>query len=338
MKSDGTKSRRRAMVTAGTAATLVVSLVGGTMALLFSDGTQQSTIAVKPIQPPVSAPAIEPEPGPSVGGQTDLSIFGLGDSSLSSMADSGSSVGGVADAPSGVAPLGLTPSASTALPTLPTLPTLPAMPTLPALPSSQLPNAAAFPAGPAFDWNALLAPLVAAQANAQAANVAGYIVGGITNSVAVLLGDLILFAAFANNGQPLLAALENTLASPGAAAAAGTALMANLPPVPALPDFSGLSAAFAAAAGAPPLGVPAPPALPPLPTPEQLAASLAGLSALGALPALPPFTLPGMPQLPRAEDVVGGVVGGAIAIVVGGAILGTIFRPPSITRMLGMPF
>jgi hypothetical protein len=99
-----------------------------------------------------------------------------------------------------------------------------------------------------------------------------------------------------------------------------------------------LSAAFAAAAGAPPLGVPAPPALPPLPTPEQLAASLAGLSALGALPALPPFTLPVMPQLPRAEDVVGGVVGGAIAIVVGGAILGTIFRPPSITRMLGMPF
>jgi hypothetical protein len=206
------------------------------------------------------------------------------------------------------------------------------------LPSAQLPNAAAFPAGPAFDWNALLAPLVAAQANAQAANVAGYIVGGITNSVAVLLGDLILFAAYANNGQPLLAALENTLASPGAAAAAGTALMATMPPVPALPDFSGLSAAFAAAAGAPPLGVPAPPALPPLPTPEQLAASLAGLSALGALPALPPFTLPGMPQLPRAEDVVGGVVGGAVAIVVGGFILGALFRPPSITRMLGMPF
>ena len=332
MQSDATKSRRRAMVTAGTAASLVVSLVGGTLALMFSGGPQQSTIAVKPIQPPVSAPAIEPEPAPSAGGQTDLSIFGLGGSSLSSMADSGSSVSSVAGASSGVAPLGLTPSASTALPALPTLPTLPT------LPSAQLPNAAAFPAGPAFDWNALLAPLVAAQANAQAANVAGYIVGGITNSVAVLLGDLILFAAYANNGQPLLAALENTLASPGAAAAAGTALMATMPPVPALPDFSGLSAAFAAAAGAPPLGVPAPPALPPLPTPEQLAASLAGLSALGALPALPPFTLPGMPQLPRAEDVVGGVVGGAVAIVVGGFILGALFRPPSITRMLGMPF
>ena len=84
--------------------------------------------------------------------------------------------------------------------------------------------------------------------------------------------------------------------------------------------------------------------LPPLPTPEQLAASLAGLSALGALPGLPPLVLPGLPpppgfpQLPRPEEVVGGVVGGAIAIGVGGLILGALFPPPSITRMLGLPF
>jgi hypothetical protein len=315
------------MVTAGTAASLVVSLIGGTLALLFSGGPQQSTTALKPLQPPVSAPVVEPEPAPSADGP-GLSMFGLGDSSTSGILDSGSSVSSTSDASGGVAQFGFTPSASAALPPLPPLP------------SAQLPDASAFPAGPAFDWNALLAPLVAAQANAQAANVAGSIIGGsvgIANSVALVLGDLILFAAYANNGQPLLAALQNTLAAPGAAAA-GTALWGNMAPVPALPDLSGLSAAFAAAAGAPPLGVPAPPALPPLPTPEQLAASLAGLSALGALPALPPFTLPGMPQLPRAEDVVGGVVGGAVAIVVGGAILGTIFRPPSITRMLGMPF
>jgi hypothetical protein len=80
-----------------------------------------------------------------------------------------------------------------------------------------------------------------------------------------------------------------------------------------------------------------------MPTPEQFAASVAGLSALGALPALPPLALPGlptpgMPQLPRPEEVVGGVVGGAVAIGVGGIILGTLFPPPSITRMLGMPF
>jgi hypothetical protein len=207
------------------------------------------------------------------------------------------------------------------------------------LPSAQLPEAAAFPAGPAFDWNALLAPLVAAQANAQAANVAGPIVGGavgLANSAAIVLGDLILFAALANNGGPLLAALQNTLASPAVASMLAT--------MPAPLDLSGLNAAFAAAAATPPLGVPAPPALPSLPTPEQFAASLAGLSALGALPALPPLGLPGlppppgMPPLPRPEDVVGGVVGGAVAIGVGGLILGTLFPPPSITRMLGMPF
>jgi hypothetical protein len=317
-----TKSRRRAL-TAGTAASLVVSLVGGTLALLFSGEPQQSTTALKPLQPPVSAPTIEPEPAPSTGG---LSMFGLGDSSASSMADSGSSVSSTAGASGGVAQSGFTPSASTALPPLQSFP---------------MPDASALPAGPAFDWDALLAPLVAAQANAQAANVAGSIIGGsvgIANSVALVLGDLILFAAFSSNGQPLLSALQNTLDAPAAATAAGTALMAGLPPVSALPDLSGLTAAFAAAAGTPPLGVPAPPALPPMPTPEQFAASVAGLSALGALPALPPLALPGMPQLPRPEEVVGGIVGGAVAIGVGGIILGTLFPPPSITRMLGMPF
>jgi len=326
VEPDVTKSRRRALVTGGTAASLVVSLVGGTLSLLFSGGPQQSTTALKPLQPPVSAPAIEPESAPSTGG---LSMFGLGDSSLSSMADGGSSASSTAGASSGIAGSGFTPSASAALPALPTL---------------QTPDAAAFPVGPTFDWDALLAPLIAAQANAQAANVAGSIIGpsvGLANSIAVVLGDLILFAALSNNGQPLLAALQNTLDAPAAAAAAGAALVANLPSLPALPDLSGLTAAFAAAAGTPPLGVPAPPALPPMPTPEQLAASVAGLSALGALPGLPPLALPGlpgMPQLPRPEEVVGGVVGGAVAIGVGAVILGTLFPPPSITRMLGMPF
>lgn len=323
MQSDATKSRRRAMVTAGTAAALVVSLVGGTLALLFSDGPQQSTTALKPLQPTVSAP-IESEPAPSADGQTDLSMFGLGDGAMSSMADSGSAVSSTADASGGAAQLGFTPSGSSALPPLP---------------SAQLPEPAAFPAGPAFDWNALLAPLVAAQANAQAANVAGPIIGGavgLANSAAIVLGDLILFAAYSNNGGPLLAALQNTLASPAVASMLAT--------MPAPLDLSGLNAAFAAAAATPPLGVPAPPALPSLPTPEQFAASLAGLSALGALPALPPLGLPGlppppgMPPLPRPEEVVGGVVGGAVAIGVGGLILGTLFPPPSITRMLGMPF
>ncbi len=322
MQSDATKSRRRAMVTAGTAASLVVSLVGGTLSLLFSGDPRPSTTALKPLEPPVSVQAIEPEPSPSTGGPTDLSMFGLGDGPVSSTADTSGDV----------AQFGFTPSGSAALPPLPPLP------------ASQLPAASAFPAGPTFNWDALLAPLVAAQANAQAANVAGSIIGGsvaIANSVALVLGDLILFAAFANNGQPLLTALQNTLAAPAAATAAGSAMLGTLP---ALPDLSGLNAAFAAAAAAPPLGVPSPLALPPLPTPEQLATSMTALSALGALPALPPLVLPGlppppgMPQLPRPEEVVGGVVGGAVAIGVGAIVLGTLFPPPSITRMLGMPF
>ena len=322
MESDETKSRRRALVTAGTAVALVVSLIGGTLSLMFSGDPRPSTTALKPLEPPVSVQAIEPEPAPSTGDPTDLSMFGLGDGPVSSTADTSGDV----------AQFGFTPSGSAALPPPPPLP------------ASQLPAASAFPAGPTFNWDALLAPLVAAQANAQAANVAGSIIGGsvaIANSVALVLGDLILFAAFANNGQPLLTALQNTLAAPAAATAAGSAMLGTLP---ALPDLSGLNAAFAAAAAAPPLGVPSPLALPPLPTPEQLATSMTALSALGALPALPPLVLPGlppppgMPQLPRPEEVVGGVVGGAVAIGVGAIILGTLFPPPSITRMLGMPF
>ena len=322
MESDETKSRRRALVTAGTAVALVVSLIGGTLSLLFSGDPRPSTTALKPLEPPVSVQAIEPEPAPSTGDPTDLSMFGLGDGPVSSTADTSGDV----------AQFGFTPSGSAALPPPPPLP------------ASQLPAASAFPAGPTFNWDALLAPLVAAQANAQAANVAGSIIGGsvaIANSVALVLGDLILFAAFANNGQPLLTALQNTLAAPAAATAAGSAMLGTLP---TLPDLSGLNAAFAAAAAAPPLGVPSPLALPPLPTPEQLATSMTALSALGALPALPPLVLPGlppppgMPQLPRPEEVVGGVVGGAVAIGVGAIVLGTLFPPPSITRMLGMPF
>ena len=322
MESDETKSRRRALVTAGTAVALVVSLIGGTLSLMFSGDPRPSTTALKPLEPPVSVQAIEPEPAPSTGDPTDLSMFGLGDGPVSSTADTSGDV----------AQFGFTPSGSAALPPPPPLP------------ASQLPAASAFPAGPTFNWDALLAPLVAAQANAQAANVAGSIIGGsvaIANSVALVLGDLILFAAFANNGQPLLTALQNTLAAPAAATAAGSAMLGTLP---VLPDLSGLNAAFAAAAAAPPLGVPSPLALPPLPTPEQLATSMTALSALGALPALPPLVLPGlppppgMPQLPRPEEVVGGVVGGAVAIGVGAIVLGTLFPPPSITRMLGMPF
>jgi hypothetical protein len=330
VEPDVTKARRRAMVTAGTAVALVVSLIGGTLALLFSGGPQQSRTALKPLEPPVSVPAIEPAPVPSTDGQTDLSMFGFGNSSVSNMAAGDSSVSGMADTSGGVTQSGFTPSASAALPPLPTL---------------QLPDAPALPALPAFDWNALLAPLVAAQANAQAANIAGSVVGGsvgIANSVAVVLGDLILFAAYTNNGQPLLTALQNTLAAPAAAAAAGTALVANMPPVPALPDLGGLAAAFAATV--PPIGVPslpAPPdlsglaaalaaagAVPPinLPTPDQVAAGLALPALAGlALPMIPPIGLPSI-QLPPPPDLT------PLLLL---PLLGLL---PSPTRLIGLPF
>lgn len=65
------------------------------------------------------------------------------------------------------------------------------------------------------------------------------------------------------------------------------------------------------------------------------------LSGLFALPAIGIPQLPGPPQLPqgpRPEDVVGGVVGGLVAATIAGAVIGAVFQPPSLTRMMGLPF
>jgi hypothetical protein len=65
------------------------------------------------------------------------------------------------------------------------------------------------------------------------------------------------------------------------------------------------------------------------------------LSALLAVPAFGIPQLPGppeLPQLPRPEEVVGGVVGGLVAATIAGAVLGAIFQPPSLTRLMGLPF
>ena len=313
------EARRRVAVPAAAMA-LIVSLIGGLLVLMMPV-EQPAKVALKPIPPTIpSAPAEQPEES-----STDLSMFGFGGSGadLSTPDTSGNMYADAA---------GLTPGAAGGLPAF------------------ELPAATDLPAGTPIDWEALVAPLVQAQADAQAAGVAGSITGStvgavtsVLNSAAIIIGDLLIFAAITPNGPIILDGLQGALttAVPAAAAAAAAA---GLPQIPLPPDLTGLSAAFAAAAGAPPLGVPALPQLPPLPTPEQFAASVAGLSALGALPALPPLTLPGLPpppglpQLPRPEDVVGGVVGGAIAIGIGGAILGALFQPPSITRMLGLPF
>lgn len=315
--NDQLKARRRVVVPAAAMA-LIVSLIGGLLVLMLP-AKEPAKVALKPIPP--SAPSVPSVPAsPSAGPATDLSMFGFGNSGadLSTPDTSGNmyaSSGGFTPGPVG------------------------------GLPAFQVPS---MPAAQPIDWNALLEPLVQNYINAQAANVAGSVTGSVTgavasllNSAAVIVGDLIIFAAYTNSGPNILGQMQGALATIIPAAAA-SAMAAGLPPFPAPPDLTGLAAAFAAASAAPPLGVPALPALPALPTPEQLAAGLAGLSALGALPALPAIglpPLPGVPQLPRPEEVVGGVVGGAIAIGVGGLILGALLPPPpSITRMLGLPF
>lgn len=312
---------RRRFVVLATAMSLVLSLIGGSTVLLFSGERPQRPVAIKPI--PTPAPVPTPEPAPPTSESTDLSMFGFGDSGvdLSTPDTSGNAFadsGGFGSGGGG-------------------------------LPSFQLPSGPTGPAAPPIDWNALLYPLVQNYTNAQAANIAGSITGSVTgavvsvlNSAAILLGDLILFAAISNNGPAMLGELQGALTTAFAAAGA-SALAAGVPQIPVAPDLSGLTAAFAAAAAAPPIGVPALPQLPPLPTPEQLAAGLAGLSALSALPALPALPPIGLPQLPPppglpTPDQVAVGIGVGVGLLAIPVVLGALFPPPSITRMLGLPF
>lgn len=310
---------RRRFVVIATTISLVLSLIGGSMVLLLRGESAPGPVALKPLEPappPPPAPSPAPEPEPS-SGPTDLSMFGFGDSA-DVMATDTSSTDMYADSAA------FTPGGGGGLPML------------------SLPPAPALPATAPIDWGAAVAPLIQALANAQAANVAGSITGSVVGSVtsvlstaAVVVGDLLLFAAISNNGPNILGQLQDVLAT-AIPAATAAALAAGVPQLPAVPDLTGLTAAFAAAAAVPPIGVPA---LPQLPTPEQLAAGLAGLGALAALPALPAIAPPQLPQLPRPDEVVGGVVGGVIALGVVGLILGALApKPPSITQMLGLPF
>lgn len=322
--------RRPAALVGGIAGAVLLALAGG-LIWAFSGDKPAPNTALKPIVPSSTPPPAPPEDEglDFLGGLAGTGDLG-GSGALSTPGDYSSGADtGMFSLPGGGSPSG----------------TLPAL-NLPDQPAFQLPQAP-----PPEDWATLLQPYIEAQQQAVAANLAGTItgpvVGGVAsgiNSAAVVLGDLILFAAYTNNGGPLLNQLQTALpalTAPGAAAALGA------------PDYSGLSAAFAAAAAAPPLGVPALPqlpapppglptpeqvlgglaalpALPPppaigLPTPEQVAGGLFALPAIG-LPALPPPPPIGLPQLPPPPPIG----------------LPTIGLPsiglPSITRMLGLPF
>lgn len=311
---------RRKAVLAGSALVAALALIGA-LVLAFSGTSPKQQAAIKPrIEPSYEAPApstpsAEPESlsGGLLGADTATSTsFG------SSSSSSSTPMGGLSAPASGF----------------------------------ELPAAPAFPSAPPMDWAALINPYLEAQANAQSANIASSVAGwsvgaavGLTNSAALVLGDLILFAAYTNNGPAILSQLAASLPATPAAAAALQTAVANLPPLPPPPDFTGLAAAFAAAPALPSLALPGVPqlpglpavGLPPLPTPEQMLA-LASLPAIG-LPALPPppIGLPpiGLPQLPPPPDL-------SFLFFLPPIGLPSIGLPsiglPSITRLLGLPF
>jgi hypothetical protein len=301
----GVEGSRRVRLAAASA--LVVSLLGGAVVVLFSDESTPPPAALKPVP---SAPTTQPREAPAESDSSTGMDFGLG-------AEPSAAGVGSADTSALAGQGGTLPNGGSAVP----------LPAAPALPALQLPSLPELPSAPTIDWAAALAPYIQSQANATAANLAGSITGtavgsgtGALNSAAIALGDLILFAAYSNNGQAMLSQLPNAVPAAQSAAAA-------LPP----PDFSGLSTAFAAAAVLPPVGVPAPqlPLAPQLPTPEQAAAALAVLPAIG-LSALPPPPI-GLPALPPPPPIGLPPIG-----------LPSIGLPsiglPSITRLFGLPF
>lgn len=329
--------RRPATLIAGIALAAVLALIGG-LTWAFSGDKREPDTALKPIVP--SSPP-EPAESPEPPSEDEPGLDLLGGLGGSSMPDTGGDLSG-ADTSMFSSSGGYSlPSGGTS--------------SL-ALPAFEMPPAPAFEAPPAQDWAALLQPFVQAQQEAAAANLGGAIAGpvvggawGTFNSAAIILSDLILFAAASPNGGALLNQLNAALPAVAApAAAAGLAM----------PDFTGLSTAFAAAAGTPPIGVPnlpPLPALPPpppglptpeqvlgglaalpapqlpppppigLPTPEQVAAGLFVLPAIG-LPALPPPPPIGLPQLPPPPPI--GLPSFGFPS----------FGLPSITRLLGLPF
>lgn len=327
------KRRRRGFVL-GAAATSVLSLLGGIIFLLFSGQTPTQQPALKPRSTPTTVASAPPTSEAPASSGDLLGAMGANFSDTTSGAVPGLTSGQGGAAPFGGLPLGETP-----------------------LPSSlQLPPA---PQTPTVDWGQVLAPAAQAQQDAIAANLTGAITGPVigavssgVNSSAILLGDIILYAAYTQNGGGLLNQLQTAIPAAAVAvpalAAAGTA--------PAAVDFSGLTSAFAAASALPaPVGLPQLPSLPPLPTPEQVIAGLSALPAIAALQQLPP-----PPPLPTPEQALAGASAAAAAMGALAALLPPpppiglppiglppiglppiglpSFALPSITRLLGLPF
>ena len=327
------EKRRRRGVVLGAAATSVLSLLGGIIFLLFSGQTPTQTAPLKPRSTPTTVASAPPTTEAPASTGDLLGAMGA------NFTDTGVSGGvpGLNSSAGGASPLGGVPLSGAPLSPL------------------QLPSA---PQGPAIDWGQLLEPSVQAQQDAIAAGLTGAITGPVVNAVssgfnssAILLGDIILYAAYTNNGGGLLNQLQTAI--PAAAVAAPTLAAAGAAPAAAV-DFSGLTSAFAAASALPsPVGLPALPQLPPLPTPEQVLAGLSAIPAISALQQLPP-----PPPLPTPEQALAGASAAAAAMGALAALLPPpppiglpslppiglppiglpSFGLPSITRLLGLPF
>ena len=170
-------------------------------------------------------------------------------------------------------------------------------------PAFNLGPARGFPAPPPppqIDWNALVAAVVQTRnANAEAASAAGSIPGRVTGdlqTVTTLVTNLVLYAAYSQDGRNFLSQLQDSLDAAGlpAIAAAVPPQLPQLSPV----DFSGLSAVYEALSAQPaPMGVTGPP--PELPGPEQAPPVAVGppppspdLSFIVQPPPPPPIWLP----------------------------------------------
>ena len=294
---------RRKAVLAGSALVATLALIGA-LVLAFSGTSHKQQAAIKPrIEPSYEAP---PPSTPSAAPESLAGGLLGSDSATSASYDTGSSAAGSFSAPGS---------------------------------AFEFPAAPAFPAAQPIDWASLINPYIEAQANAQSANIASSVAGwsvgaavGLVNSAALVLGDLILFAAYTNNNGPAI--LSQLAASLPAAPAAACKLspetttmtlsprrnilpmmrslstsapprappplqtaVANLPQLPPPPDFTGLAAAFAALPALPSLALPGVPQLPALQLPAGLPPLPTPEQVLG-LASLPALGLPALPPPP----------------------------------------
>lgn len=299
---------RRSTVIGGTALLATLALIGGLVWAVSSTSTHKKT-ATKPAE--VSAPA-EPSPEPSTdaagGTPSASSMFSLpGLTGSGAGGGSGASEAGLLNSPA-MAAFAPT-SGSTGSGSAPTV-------KLPSMQDGQW---------PAINWPAGLpgSALSADAASGLVSNIGGWATSSVIalgNNGALLLGDLILYAAYTNNGQNILPQLQAATATLASAAPGATSTLesvaANLPSLPSasqldlssvnLPDMpsldqwklpSGTLQNLQSLEKLVPSG-----SLPNLPSPDQLGVPAATLASMPSLDQFNLSSLQGL-KLPSLEQM-----------------------------------